>query len=121
VLGNTLAFYPENVNEDNRWIVESWPSAMESSYYKDPKNRREEMPGTREPVVVASQEQYQEIGFESTVLHFRTFFDSMKSRKQPLEDAFAGHRAASCAHLINKSARERRMVSWDFASENVKA
>ncbi len=121
VLGNTLAFYPENVNQDNRWIVESWPSALESAYYENPKNRYEEMPGTREPVVLPTQEQYQEIGLDPTVIHFRTFFDCVKTRKQPMEDAMTGHRAASCAHLINKAARENRTVYWDFAQDNVKA
>jgi predicted dehydrogenase len=121
LLGNTLAFVPELINDDNRWIVDSWPSDMEEAYYKDPKVRREELPTTREPEVIQTQEQYQEIGLDSTDLHFRSFFAAVKTRKQPLEDALAGHRAASVAHLINRSARERRMVSWDFSRENIKA
>ncbi len=121
VIGNTLILYPEVVNEDNRWIVDSWPAAMEDAYFKDPKVRREEMPATREPEVIEAQEQYQEIGLDPTDIHFRNFFASVKTRKQPLEDALAGHRAASCAHLINRSASEKRMVSWDFAKENIKA
>ncbi len=121
VLGNALVYYPEVVNEDNRWIVDSWPSAMEDAYYKDPKIRQEEMPATREPEVIETQQQYQETGLDPTDIHFKNFFASVKSRKQPLEDALAGHRAAACAHLINRSAREKRMVSWDFAKENIKA
>ncbi len=121
VLGNNLAFYPEIVNEDNRWIVESWPTAMENAYYKDPKVQAEEIPGSREPEVIIGQEQYREIGLDPTVVHLRNFFSSMKTRKPPVEDALAGHRAASCAHLINMSARERKMLSWDFGAENVKA
>ncbi len=121
VLGNTLTFYPEIVNEDNRWIVESWPSPAEAAYYKDPKVRSEEIPSSREPEVIAGQEQYREIGLDSTVVHLRNFYSSVKSRKPPVEDALAGHRAASCAHLINLSARERRLVSWDFDRENLKA
>ncbi len=121
LLGNSLTFLPENVNEDNRWVIESWPTAMEAAYYKEAKNRQEEIPASREPDLVAAQEQYQEVGMESTFLHFRSFFNSIKTRKQPLEDALAGHRAASCAHMVNRSIREKRMVSWDFAKENMKA
>ena len=121
VIGDKLTFYPEVVNEDNRWIVDSWTSDMEDAYYRDSKNRREEMPATREPELIEAQQNYQEIGLDPTDIHFRTFFASVKTRKPPVEDALAGHRAASCAHLINRSAREKRMVSWDFAKENIKA
>jgi predicted dehydrogenase len=121
ILGNTLVFIPEVINEDNRWIVDSWPTEMEDAYYRDPKIRHEEMPATREPEVIQAQEQYQEIGLDPTDVHFRNFFASVKTRKQPLEDALAGHRAASVAHLINRSAGEKRMVSWDFTRENIKA
>jgi predicted dehydrogenase len=120
VVADSLTFYPEIVNEDNRWIVESWPTAMESAYYKDPKVRAEEVPATREPEVLMGQEQYREIGLDPTVIHFRNFFSSVKTRKQPVEDALAGHRAASCAHLINMSAREKRIVSWDFSRESIR-
>jgi predicted dehydrogenase len=119
--GDGLSFYPEIVNEDNRWIVESWPSTMEDAYYKDPKVRAEELPGTREPQVLQGNEQYREIGLDPTIIHFRNFFSAVKARKQPAEDALAGHRAASCAHLINKSAREKRMMSWDFGRDNLKS
>jgi predicted dehydrogenase len=121
VVGDTITFYPEVVNEDNRWIVDSWSSKMEDAYYKDPKIRAEEIPSTREPEITAGQEQYHEIGLDPTVLHFRTFFDCVKSRKQPVEDALTGHRAAALAHLVNKSAREKRMVSWDFTKDVAKA
>jgi predicted dehydrogenase len=121
VVGDTVTFYPEAVNEDNRWIVDSWPTKMEDAYYQDPKIRAEEILSSREPEIIAGQEQYREVGLDPTVLHFRTFFESVKSRKQPVEDALTGHRAAALAHLVNKSAREKRMVSWDFSKENAKA
>jgi hypothetical protein len=30
-----------------------------------------------------------------------------------VEDARFGHRAACCAHMINQSIRESRIVKWD--------
>ncbi len=121
VVGETLTFYPEQIGDDNRWIVDSWPTKMEEAYYKDPKIQAEEMLGSREPEVVSGQETYRELGLDPTIVHFRTFFSCVKNRKQPVENALIGHRAAACAHLINKSANEKRMVSWDFSRENVKA
>jgi hypothetical protein len=37
---------------------------------------------------------------------------SVKTRTQPVEDAAFGHRAAACAHMVNQSIREKRIVEW---------
>jgi predicted dehydrogenase len=121
MVGETLAFSPEVVNEDNRWIVESWPSATEKAYYDDPKVRAEEIPSSRVPEVIQAGEHYRELGEEPTIPHMRGFLECVKTRRQPIEDALAGHRAAAVPHIINLSAREKRLVSWDFSRENVKA
>jgi len=118
-LGNDLVFTPEIATEDNRWIVESWPSSLEKSYYEDPKVRQAEQPWTREPKVLAAGERYREQGPESTVTHLAHFLDSMRSRKPYWEDALAGHRAAACAHMINQSAREHRVIEWDFKRDDI--
>ena len=54
------------------------------------------------------------------MLHFGHFFDSIRTRQPYWEDAAAGHHAAACAHMVNKSARERRMVEWDFAKDDIR-
>ena len=45
-LGGELTYYPEFAYEDNRWIVESWPRHLEEAYWKDPKVKQAELPGT---------------------------------------------------------------------------
>ena len=45
----------------------------------------------------------------------------MRQRKPTVEDALLGHRAAACAHLINRSAETKKMVHWDFGKETLKA
>jgi predicted dehydrogenase len=114
-------FEPENVHEDNRWIVESWPSRLEEAYYKDPKVRRSEVPSSWEPKVSAGIERWDEEGKDSTFVHVARFFDCVRSRKQPMENALTGHRAAAVAHLVNLSYKQKKMVHWDFARETVKA
>jgi len=116
---NELTFIPERNNEDNRWIVESWPTALEKAYYEDPKVRQAELPNTREPRALGGTETYREEGAGATVLHFRNLFRAVRSRQQPGQDALAGHRAASCAHLVNLSIRQKRAMGWDFTRETV--
>ena len=121
MLGGGLTFYPETAVEDNRWIVESWPKRLEDAYYKDPKVRETELVDTRKPRVLDGAQQFREEGRDATVAHFGHWLDSIRTRKPYWEDAAAGHRAAACAHMVNLSVAQQRMVEWDFSKDDIKA
>ncbi len=121
LLERDLTFIPENVVEDNEWIVASWPDALQSAYYKDPKVIAAEMPQKWDPRVIEGSQRWSGVGRDSTTLHFENFQKAVKERKQPVEDVFAGHRAAAVAHMINLSASKKRPVYWDRSRDNVKA
>jgi predicted dehydrogenase len=117
--GAGLTLYPDNSVEDNRWIVESWSKSLEDAYYRDPKVIASEVEAGKRPR--KQQERIPTDPSEATVLHFGHFFDSIRSRQPYWEDASAGHHAAACAHMINKSAREQHMVEWDFGKDDIRA
>ncbi len=117
ITGSGVSFYPENVKEDNRWIVESWPKALEDAYKQDPNVNASEM----QPRPAAPVQNFKDEGPEPTLAHFGHFFESIRTRKPYWEDAVAGHHAASCAHLINLSAKQKRLVEWDFAKDDIRA
>jgi predicted dehydrogenase len=119
-LGNGLKFMPEVVNEDNRWVVDSWPRALADAYYRDPKIREIELPGTRQPRLVDGPSQFGQQGGDATVSHVAAWIDSIRTRQPYWEDALAGHHAAACAHMVNLSASQRRLVEWDFARDDIK-
>jgi predicted dehydrogenase len=119
-LGDGLTFYPETAVEDNRWIVESWPRRLEEAYYRDPKVRQTELPGTRAPRVVEGVQQFRQEGLDATVSHFGHWLESIRTRQPYWEDAAAGHRAAACAHMVNRSAETGRVVEWDFDKDDMK-
>jgi predicted dehydrogenase len=111
--GESLTFISENVNENNSWIVDSWPSELEEAYYADPEIRREEMPWTRDPSVVPGSVTFTVEGLGATMIHMKEFFDAVRGGTPTKEDAVAGHHAASCAHMVNRSIEEKRIVYWD--------
>lgn len=119
--GGMLTYKPEPRREDNRWIVASWPEAMEKAYYDDPKVQKIESPFLWDPKVAAGAESWVPEGRDDTYTHIANFFASVRSRKQPVEDALFGHRAAACAHMVNRSIREKTFVEWDAANERMKA
>lgn len=54
-----------------------------------------------------------EKGYSDSYDHFKNFFDSVRSRRQPVEDATFGFRAAGAALLANRSVEKGTMVHWD--------
>jgi predicted dehydrogenase len=120
-LGGSMTFYPETAVEDNRWIVESWPRKLEEAYYRDPKVIRSELPAMRQPKMMQGAEQFRTEGLEATIVHLRNWLDSIRTRKPFWEDAAQGHRAAACAHMVNRSVKEGRLIEWDFTKDDIKS
>jgi predicted dehydrogenase len=118
--GGSLVFTPENIAEDNRWVVESWQESLAEAYYEDPNVQAQETPDTWKPEMKETVRSWDEWGRNATYVHLAHFFDSVRSRKPPVEDALMGHRAASVAHLINESAKREQTVYWDFGRESLK-
>ena len=119
-VGSTLTFTPENVWENNGWVVDSWAESAQKAYYADPKIIASEMPRRHPEHLIEGSTTYQQEGMESTVVHMGHFLDSVRTRKPYWEDARAGHHAAACAHMVNLAAREKRLVEWDFGKDDIK-
>jgi predicted dehydrogenase len=112
-----VTFRPESKREDNRWVVRSWPEALERAYYSDPKIQAIESPDTWPAQTTPGEERWGTEGHNDTYAHIANFFDCVRTRKQPYEDVVFGHRAAACAHMVNRSIKEKRMIDWDFSAE----
>jgi predicted dehydrogenase len=117
--GTRLVFTPERVSENNRWVVSSWPQALEDAYYADPKVQAKESPDTWPNTVTAGSAAWDETGKDATVVHMGNFLASVRSRQQPAENATVGHHAAAAAHMVNISVRQKRAVRWDFTADTV--
>ena len=100
--------------------MQSWPEALERAYYGDPKVQAVESPWLWDARLEAGVESWRAEGRDDTYTHIGNFLGSVKSRRQPVEDALFGHRAAACAHMVNRSIREKRIVEWDAASERIR-
>jgi predicted dehydrogenase len=119
--GDDMRLTSESGGENNRWVVRSWPEALERAYYADPKVQASESPALQPQRTLPAGESWTTRGEDPTVSHVRAFVAAVKSRTPPVEDARAGHRAAACAHMINQSIRENRTVKWDHQRDTVTA
>ena len=107
----------ENGIEGNRWVVSSWPEALEKAYYDDPRVKAEERPDTWPPRMRKQSESQSEIGQDATFVHMARFFDSVRQHKPAVEDGVMGHHAAAAAHMVNLSLRQRRALDWNFTTD----
>jgi len=104
----------EVVRESNGWIVAAWPAELEAEYLAGlaAGSRRRRRP---EP------EEFREGRVPATQIHWRSFLESILDDKPVVQDVWAGHRAAACAHMVNLSAAEGRQVRWDAARNTTAA
>jgi predicted dehydrogenase len=117
---DTVRFTAEQPIENNRWVVRSWPEALERAYYADPKVQAIETPDAWRQQPRPQSEQWSTTGEDDTVAHIRSFFEAVRTRTAPVEDARFGHHAAACAHMVNRSIRTGQVVEWDAAKGNVR-
>jgi predicted dehydrogenase len=118
--GGKLLLKPERAVEGNEWVVSSWPEGLEKAYYADAKIIAEEKPDKWPPRLDKEGESWDEVGQDSTDVHMARFVESVRTRRQPLEDGERGHSAAAAAHMINESIRRGRPLEWDAAAGAVK-
>ena len=114
-----MVLKPEHAIEGNRWVVSSWPEALEKAYYEDPKVKAEERPDTWPPRMRKQSEAFGEIGQDATFVHVARFFDSVRQHKPAVEDGIMGHHAAAAAHMVNLSLRQRRPLDWNFTTDTL--
>lgn len=119
-LGGTMTLTTEHPVENNGWIVKSWPKALEDDYWNDPEVQKREKPDSWSPATYTRTESIHADGPDATLLHMQHFFDCVRSRRQPRQDAAAGHHAAACAHMINMSIDRKQPVYWDYKKDTVK-
>jgi predicted dehydrogenase len=120
-LGDVLTLIPDHTIEDNGWVVDSWPRPLQEAYFKDPKVQETEMPRRWPPQVIPGTETWLPRGRNSTYTHLENFLRSVRTRQSPVEDAVAGHHAASVAHMINIAAKGKKAVFWDKNADRMKA
>jgi predicted dehydrogenase len=107
-----LAFTPETGHDDNRWVVSSWAEEAERKYYGDPKVQAVESPWLEAGHLQGGTQTWRSDGRDDDYTHIANFVASVRTRTQPVEDASFGHRAAACAHMVNQSIREKRIIEW---------
>ena len=108
-LGLDMTLTNETPRESYQSQIEPWPKKLQDQFWSEGKHREESSPYVRTEGAMT----FKESGPEATVFHLSEFFDSVRSRKEPVEDAEMGHHSAAAGHMVNLSVRSGKKIVWD--------
>ena len=93
------------------YTIDTFPKATQEAFLKE---YRAKYPENKKDVNASSQDTYAPpSGYSDSVDHFAAFFEGMRSRRQVVEDAVFGFRAAGPALLTNRSYFDNRTYEWN--------
>lgn len=118
--GTRLIYYPEPMLENFTYSTNSWPAATKRKFAElndlDPDTMR---PRKTTGLKLPPAEEIDTPGQESTEAHLAKFYDSVKTRTEPVENAAFGHRCATVGHMVNLSFKAGKAARWDRDTQAV--
>ena len=112
IAGNSVTVTRTPLATEPGYTVSTFANAMQQEYIEQ---YRQKYPAKHPegPPAKAVEKFAAPPGYSDSYDHFRNFFDSVRSRKQPVEDATFGFRAAGAALLSNLSVEHGNVVHWN--------
>jgi predicted dehydrogenase len=119
---NTLTFTPQNIVEaPETYSTIGWPASLRAEYLAQ---WNKEHPA-KAPLDVALRPTGETFAvpatYADTADHQANFFQSVRSRKQPVEDAVFGNNAAISCHMANESYFGNSIAVWDARAKRIKS
>jgi predicted dehydrogenase len=101
------------------YSIGTFPKAVQDEFLRQ---YRQKYPSGGQAAIKIEPERFAPpAGYDAHREHHRVFYEAVRSRKMPVEDAVFGFRAAGPALLANTSYFEKRMCQWDPEAMTVRA
>jgi len=111
---NRLVVHSEPMLENYTYSTNHFPAAQKDLFAQQHDLDQESMrPRATATTRAAPPEEIKIEGGDATVPHLAAFFDSVRTRKTPFEDAVMGHQCATVGHMVNISHKQGTHVKWD--------
>jgi predicted dehydrogenase len=96
------------------YTIETFPKAVQEQFLREYRKQYPENRPSADALRPDKQLRYEPPeGYDAHREHHRVFYDAVRTRKRPVEDAVFGFRAAGPALLANVSYFEKRVCRWD--------
>jgi hypothetical protein len=111
---NRLVVHDEPMVENYTYSTNHLPADQKDAFAaKHEVDRATMRPRATATAKAAPIEEIKVEGGDATVPHMAAFYDSVRTRKEPFENAVMGHQCATVGHMVNISHREGTLVKWD--------
>lgn len=118
--GNRLVYHPEPVLEDFRYSTDSWTAATKQKFAElNDLDLASMQPKATVNLTAGNPEKIKSSGPEATGAHLARFYESVRSRKEPVENGVMGNYCATVGHMVNLSYKHRGEVRWDSKKQRV--
>ena len=108
----TLANAPDEAEPG--YTIGTFPQAVQDEFMKRYREKYPQAKPSADAMRPDRQQKYAvPAGYDAHREHHRYFYEAVRSRQRPVEDAVFGLRAAGPALLANTSYFERRICTWD--------
>jgi predicted dehydrogenase len=117
----TLTFTPQDTRpQPEGYSVIGWSAESRKKYYADWGAEHPETPALGSSVDQQSEGYATPPHYSDTVDHLANFFNSVRTRKAPVEDGVFGNHAAIACHLANYSYFNNTVAKWDAEAKKIK-
>jgi len=111
ILGNTVTLSKRAKQKDPGFTIGTFAKATQATFLKEYRakypEREPEMSSGKDEIYTAPR------GYTDQDHHFKNWIAAIRTRKQPIEDAVYGFRAAGPALASNVSYFQNKVVKWD--------
>ena len=112
IAGNTVTVSRTPLEKEPGYTVSTFTTEMQKLTLEQYHKKYPVTPVTGEPYTAVEKFSAPK-GYLDSYDHFNNFFNSVRTRKQPVEDATFGFRAAGAALLSNLSLEKASVINWN--------
>ena len=122
ISGNSVTVRAQDVTpRPEGYSIQGWPTDLRAQYLARWDVEHPQI-GPLSSVTETDVEVFQaRPGYNDTIDHVASFFQSVRTRKAPIENEEFGNHAAIACHMANQSYFDRSIAIWDGATKKIKS
>jgi len=121
LLNQTLTFTPQDIaSKPETYSTKGWPARLRKQYLADWAAQNPQPTPLEYQTKVRAEIFTAPDGYSDVSAHQANFFDSVRTRKRPVEnEVFGNHTAIGC-HLANYAYFNKTIATWDAGTKTIK-
>lgn len=118
--GQTLTYTPQDTTpKPETYSTKGWPARLRNEYLAQ-WSAEHPQPAPRDYQTIEAETFTAPPGYSDVSAHLANFFDSVRTRRQPLENEVFGNHAAIACHMANYAYFKNTIATWDSATKTIR-